>query len=227
MRHALIANLRTRFALLWSQGKALAAVLSLCTLLLVEGPLVPEARAQDASAVADSATETAGSVFKGVGRRYSSIHVGIDLLVLSTPHYAASRVLFGSQYSLWGEWWPGDALGVKGMYASQKYPDLVNTSETHASTTLAFLGKYRFDTGSDWHFTVGGGLGSSDRTPPSRTADLKAASVLVTEMRAGMKTAEFLWLEGGVLIFDGHSGTGSSAERVGSTSYSLGLNFGF
>ena len=111
MRHALIANLRIRFALLWSQGKALAAVHSLCTLLLVEGPLVPEARAQDASAVADSAIETAGSVFKGVGRRYSSIHVGIALLVLSTPHYAGSRGLFGSQYSLWGEWWPEDAFG--------------------------------------------------------------------------------------------------------------------
>ena len=80
--------------------------------------------------------------------------------------------------------------------------------------------------GGDWHFTVGGGLGGSDRNPPTG-ADLASTSVLVTEMRAGFKTSDFLWLEGGVLVLDGQSGSGSAAQRVGSTSYSLGLNFGF
>jgi len=199
-----------------------ALVFCSCTFLLWEGTCPPQAQAQDTSA----ATESPGSVFEGVGRRYPSIHLGVDFLLLSTPHYTANRAVFGSQYSFWGEFWPWDAFGVKGLYASQKYPDLSNASSTHATTTLAALGKYRFDMGGDWHFTVGGGLGGSDRNPPTG-ADLASTSVLVTEMRAGFKTSDFLWLEGGVLVLDGQSGSGSAAQRVGSTSYSLGLNFGF
>jgi len=199
-----------------------ALVFCSCTFLLWEGTCPPQAQAQDAS----TATESPGSVFEGVGRRYPSIHLGVDFLLLSTPHYTANRAVFGSQYSFWGEFWPWDAFGVKGLYASQKYPDFSNASSTHATTTLAALGKYRFDMGGDWHFTVGGGLGGSDRNPPTG-ADLASTSVLVTEMRAGFKTSDFLWLEGGVLVLDGQSGSGSAAQRVGSTSYSLGLNFGF
>ena len=222
MRITLITKVKFLPSRLQLRAGAWAALISLSTLALLGGPMFQKARAQNASA----ATEPAGSVFEGVGRRYPSLHVGLDFMVLSTPHYSANRAVFGSQYSFWGEYWPQDAFGVKGIYASQKYPDLSNASLSHATTTLAFLGKYRFDTGSDWHFTVGGGIGSSDRNPPTGT-DLKSTSVLVTEMRAGLKASEFLWLEGGVLVLDGHSGSGSSAARVGSTNYGFGLNFGF
>ena len=111
--------------------------------------MLPEAHAQDVSSATEAATKTAGSVFKGVGRRYPSFHMGLDFMALSTPHYSANRAVFGSQYSFWGEYWPQDAFGVKGIYASQKYPDLSNASLSHATTTLAFLGKYRFDTGPE------------------------------------------------------------------------------
>ena len=224
MKITLITKVKSLPSRLQLRAGAWAALISLSTLALLGGPMFQKAHAQNASA----ATEPAGSVFEGVGRGYPSLHVGLDFMVLSTPHYSANRAVFGSQYSFWGEYWPWDAFGFKSMYASQKYPDLSNASLNHATTTLALLGKYRFDTSSDWHFTVGGGFGSSDhdRNPPAST-DLKATSVLVTEMRAGVKTTEFLWLEGGVLVLDGHSGSGSSAARVGSTSYGFGLNFGF
>ena len=226
MKPTLIVKVEFLPSLLQLRAGAWAALISCGTLGLLGGAMLPEAHAQDVSSATEAATETAGSVFKGVGRRYPSLHMGLDFMALSTPHYSANRAVFGSQYAFWGEYWPQDAFGVKGIYASQKYPDLSNANLSHATTTLAFLGKYRFDTGSDWHFTVGVGVGSSDRNPPTGT-DLKSTSVLVTEMRTGLKASEFLWLEGGVLVLDGRSGSGSSAARVGSTNYGFGLNFGF
>ena len=55
----------------------------------------------------------------------------------------------------------------------------------------------------------------------------KYGSSLVSEFRIGIKIFPEIWIEGGFLTVDGSSGSGPDDQRLGSSSYLIGISYGF
>ena len=62
------------------------------------------------------------TVFGGVGRKFATWQVGLDLLILSYPHFNAFRNRLNlKNHVSWLEWWLKDNWGLKSFYSEQSY----------------------------------------------------------------------------------------------------------
>ena len=55
----------------------------------------------------------------------------------------------------------------------------------------------------------------------------KYGSSLASEFRIGIEFFPEIWTEGGFLTIDGSSGSGPDDQRLGSSSYLIGISYGF
>ena len=173
--------------------------------------------------VMDSASP---SIFRGVGRQLPKWGVGLDLLVISTPHYQAKRKLGLNNYSLWGQWWGSDLWGVKSFFSEQSYHLFGNTSDSAeaVSRNLGILFKIRHALNLDWRVSAGMGIAKTGLSPQGSA---KSCTSLVSEIKASLELNPDFSLDLGILTIDGTTGTGAQDQRLGSTSHMIGLGFVF
>ena len=167
------------------------------------------------------------TVFGGVGRKFPIWQSGLDLLVLSSPHYSAFRNHFElSNRIYWGEWWHTDRLGVKFFLSQQSFTmfgeignrPLVNTSHQ------GLLAKTQQSLAESWKISAGLGLAKTEFILESQR---KLGNSLVSEFRIGFEFSADLWSEAGILTIDSSSGSGSGDQRLGSSGYLIGMSYGF
>ena len=167
------------------------------------------------------------TVFGGVGRKLPTWQAGIDLLLLSTPHYRAFRNRLDLRnYVYWGEWWYNDRWGIKGLFSEQSFRMFGATGNRSESKTshLGALAKTQHSLTDSWKISAGLGV---VKTEFALGSQLKQGNSLVTEFRMGMEMSANLWTEVGILTIDSASGSGSEDQRLGSTGYLIGMSYGF
>ena len=149
------------------------------------------------------------------------------MLILSTPHYNAFRnQLDLSNYVFWGEWWYNDDWGVKGFHSEQSFQMFGSSgsSETSITRHLGVIAKTQFSLSESLKLSAGLGLANTEFSLGSQR---KSGDSLVSEFRMGMKILDDFWTEAGILTIDSSSGSGSGDQRLGSTGYLIGFNYGF
>ena len=167
------------------------------------------------------------TVFGGVGRKFPTLQAGLDLLILSSPHYNAYRnQLELSNQVYWGEWWYSDRWGVKGFLSEQSFTMFGTGGNSPQANTshLGLLAKTQQSIAETWKISAGLGLAKTDFVLESQR---KHGNSLVSEFRIGFKFSADLWTEAGILTIDSTSGSGSGDQRLGSTGYLIGLSYGF
>ena len=167
------------------------------------------------------------TVFGGVGRKFPTVQAGIDLLILSSPHYNAYRnQLELSNRVYWGEWWYSDRWGVKGFLSEQSFTMFGTGGNSPQANTshLGLLAKTQQSIAETWKISAGLGLAKTDFVLESQR---KHGNSLVSEFRIGFEFSADLWTEAGILTIDSTSGGGSGDQRLGSTGYLIGLSYGF
>ncbi len=167
------------------------------------------------------------TVFGGVGRKFPTLQAGLDLLILSSPHYNAYRnQLELSNRVYWGEWWYSDRWGVKGFLSEQSFTMFGASGNSPQANTshLGLLAKTQQSIAETWKISAGLGLAKTDFVLESQR---KHGNSLVSEFRIGFKFSADLWTEAGILTIDSTSGSGSGDQRLGSTGYLIGLSYGF
>ena len=167
------------------------------------------------------------TVFGGVGRKFPTLQAGLDLLILSSPHYNAYRnQLELSNRVYWGEWWYSDRWGVKGFLSEQSFTMFGTSGNSPQANTshLGLLAKTQQSIAETWKISAGLGLAKTDFVLESQR---KHGNSLVSEFRIGFKFSADLWTEAGILTIDSTSGSGSGDQRLGSTGYLIGLSYGF
>ena len=167
------------------------------------------------------------TVFGGVGRKFPTVQAGLDLLILSSPHYNAYRnQLELSNRVYWGEWWYSDRWGVKGFLSEQSFTMFGTGGNSPQANTshLGLLAKTQQSIAETWKISAGLGLAKTDFVLESQR---KHGNSLVSEFRIGFKFSADLWTEAGILTIDSTSGSGSGDQRLGSTGYLIGLSYGF
>ena len=167
------------------------------------------------------------TVFGGVGRKFPTLQAGLDLLILSSPHYNAYRnQLELSNQVYWGEWWYSDRWGVKGFLSEQSFTMFGTSGNSPQANTshLGLLAKTQQSIAETWKISAGLGLAKTDFVLESQR---KHGNSLVSEFRIGFKFSADLWTEAGILTIDSTSGGGSGDQRLGSTGYLIGLSYGF
>ena len=167
------------------------------------------------------------TVFGGVGRKFPTLQAGLDLLILSSPHYNAYRnQLELSNQVYWGEWWYSDRWGVKGFLSEQSFTMFGTGGNSPQANTshLGLLAKTQQSIAESWKISAGLGLAKTDFVLESQR---KHGNSLVSEFRIGFKFSADLWTEAGILTIDSDSGSGSGDQRLGSTGYLIGLSYGF
>ena len=168
------------------------------------------------------------TVFGGVGRKFPIWQAGLDLLLLSTPHYSAFRnPLELRNHVYWGEWWYNDRWGIKGLFSEQSFRMFGatgNRSESKSSH-LGALAKTQHSLTDSWKISAGLGWAKTELTRAG--SQRKYGNSLVTEFRMGMEISANFWTEAGILTIDSASGSGSEDQRLGSTGYLIGLSYGF
>jgi len=167
------------------------------------------------------------TVFGGVGRKFPTLQAGLDLLILSSPHYNAYRnQLELSNRVYWGEWWYSDRWGVKGFLSEQSFTMFGTGGNSPQANTshLGLLAKTQQSIAETWKISAGLGLAKTDFVLESQR---KHGNSLVSEFRIGFKFSADLWTEAGILTIDSTSGSGSGDQRLGSTGYLIGLSYGF
>ena len=167
------------------------------------------------------------TVFGGVGRKFPTVQAGLDLLILSSPHYNAYRnQLELSNRVYWGEWWYSDRWGVKGFLSEQSFTMFGTGGNSPQANTshLGLLAKTQQSIAETWKISAGLGLAKTDFVLESQR---KHGNSLVSEFRIGFKFSADLWTEAGILTIDSTSGSGYGDQRLGSTGYLIGLSYGF
>ena len=167
------------------------------------------------------------TVFGGVGRKFPTLQAGLDLLILSSPHYNAYRnQLELSNRVYWGEWWYSDRWGVKGFLSEQSFTMFGASGNSPQANTshLGLLAKTQLSIAESWKISAGLGLAKTEFVLESQR---KHGNSLVSEFRIGFKFSADLWTEAGILTIDSTSGSGYGDQRLGSTGYLIGLSYGF
>ena len=167
------------------------------------------------------------TVFGGVGRKFPTLQTGLDLLILSSPHYNAYRnQLELSDRVYWGEWWYSDRLGIKGFLSEQSFTMFGASGNVPQANTshLGFLVKTQQSIVESWKISAGLGLAKTEFVIEGQR---KYGNSLVSEFRIGLKFSVDLWMEAGILTIDSTSGSGAGDQRLGSTGYLIGLSYGF
>ena len=167
------------------------------------------------------------TVFGGVGRKFPTAQAGLDLLILSSPHYNAYRnQLELSNRVYWGEWWYSDRWGIKGFLSEQSFTMFGASGNSQQANTshLGLLAKTQQSIVESWKISAGLGLAKTEFVLESQR---KHGNSLVSEFRIGFKFSVDLWMEAGILTIDSTSGSGAGDQRLGSTGYLIGLSYGF
>ena len=167
------------------------------------------------------------TVFGGVGRKYPTWQAGLDLLILSSPHYKAFRNQFElSDRVVWGEWWYSDGLGVKALYSEQSFTMFGESGNGPQAKTshLGFLTKIQQTLVKPWKMSAGLGLAKTEFVLENQ---IKLGNSLISELRIGFELLANFWTEVGILTIDSSSGGGSGDQRLGSTGYLFGFSYGF
>ena len=178
-------------------------------------------------ALAEDSKDAPATVFGGIGRKLPTWQAGLDLLILSNPHYSAFRNQFElSNRAYWGEWWYSDSWGLKGLLSEQTFKMFAQNGNSNLSNTshLGLLAKTQHSLEDSWKISAGIGLA---KTVFILDNQRKLGNSFVTEFRIGNEISTDFWLEGGILTFDSASGNGDTDQRLGSTAYLLGLSYGF
>tara|TARA_B100000945_G_scaffold85022_1_gene65919 strand:- start:204 stop:863 length:660 start_codon:yes stop_codon:yes gene_type:complete len=166
------------------------------------------------------------TVFGGVGRKLPTWLFGLDLIVLANPHYSANRTRMKlGNYVFWGEWWNSDLLGFKVMHSEQTFSMFDNTGSQPESNSrhLGFLAKFQHSLKVDMKISAGIGLSNTEFVLNNQR---KYGRSLVSEFRIGIEIFPGTWTEGGFLTIDGSSGNGTDDQRLGSSSYLIGVSYG-
>ena len=170
---------------------------------------------------------SAPTVFGGVGRKLPTWQFGLDLIVLANPHYRAYRNWPQlNNRVFWGEWWISDFWGFKVMFSEQTFRMFDSSGKQPESNSrhLGFLAKLQHPLSVDMKISAGIGLANTEFTLGNQH---KYGSSLVSEFRIGIEFFPEIWTEGGFLTVDGSSGSGPDDQRLGSSSYLIGLSYGF
>ena len=167
------------------------------------------------------------TVFGGVGRKLPTWQFGLDLIVLANPHYSAYRNhLQLSDRVIWGEWLKSDFWGFKVILSEQTFSmfDSRGNQPETKSRHLGFLAKVQHPLSVDMKISAGIGLANTEFALGNQQ---KYGRSLVSEFRFGIELFPEIWTEGGFLTFDGSSGSGLDDQRLGSSSYLIGISYGF
>ena len=167
------------------------------------------------------------SVFGGVGRKLPTWQFGLDFIILGNPHYSAKRNrLKLENYVFWGEWWNSDLLGFKLMHSEQTFSMFDRTGDKPESYSrhLGFLAKVQHSLEVDKKISAGIGFSNTEFELNNQR---KYGSSLLSEFRIGIEFFPRVWIEGGFLTVDGSSGNGPDDQRLGSSSYLVGVSLGF
>ena len=167
------------------------------------------------------------TVFGGVGRKLPTWQFGLDLIILANPHYSAYRnQLQLNNRVFWGEWWKSDFWGFKVMLSEQTFSmfDSSGNQPDSNSKDLGFLTKIQHPLSVDMKISAGIGLANTEFVLGNQH---KYGSSLVSEFRIGVEFFPEIWTEGGFLTVDGSSGSGPDDQRLGSSSYLIGISYGF
>jgi len=167
------------------------------------------------------------TVFGGVGRKLPTWQFGLDLTLLSNPHYNAYRnhLQLGNRV-FWGEWWRNDFWGLKVLFSEQTF-SMFDTSGNQLESNskhLGFLAKVQHSLSVDMRISAGIGLANTEFALGNQN---KYGDSLVSEFRIGFELFPEIWTEGGFLTIDGSSGSGPDDQRLGSSSYLIGVSYGF
>jgi hypothetical protein len=167
------------------------------------------------------------TVFGGVGRKLPTWQFGLDLIVLANPHYSAyrNRPQLNNRV-FWGEWLISDFWGIKVMFTEQTFSmfDSSGNQPESNSRHLGFLAKIQHPLSVDMKISGGIGLVNTEFALGNQR---KYGNSLVSEFRIGIELLPEIWTEGGFLTIDGSSGSGPDDQRLGSSSYLIGLSYGF
>ena len=167
------------------------------------------------------------TVFGGVGRKLPTWQFGLDLIILANPHYSANRNhLQLSNRVFWGEWWNSDFWGIKVMLTEQTFSmfDSSGNQPESNSRHFGFLAKIQHPLSVDMKISGGIGLANTEFALGNQR---KYGNSLVSEFRIGIELLPEIWTEGGFLTIDGSSGSGPDDQRLGSSSYLIGISYGF
>ena len=167
------------------------------------------------------------TVFGGVGRKLPTWQFGLDLIILANPHYSANRNQVQlSNRVFWGEWWKSDFWGIKVMLTEQTFSmfDSSGNQPESNSRHLGFLAKIQHPLSVDMKISGGIGLANTEFALGNQR---KYGNSLVSEFRIGIELLPEIWTEGGFLTIDGSSGSGTDDQRLGSSSYIIGISYGF
>jgi len=170
---------------------------------------------------------SAPTVFGGVGRKLPIWQFGLDLIVLANPHYRAYRNWPKlNNRVFWGEWLKSDFWGFKVMFSEQTFRMFDSSGKQPESNSrhLGFLAKLQHPLSVDMKISAGIGLANTEFALGNQQ---KYGDSLVSEFRIGIEFSPGIWTEGGFLNIDGSSGSGPDDQRLGSSSYLIGVSYGF
>jgi hypothetical protein len=179
------------------------------------------------SALSEEKFAAPATVFGGVGRKFPIWQSGLDLLILSSPHYSAFRnQLELNNRVYWGEWWYSDRWGVKGLFSEQSFTIFGESGNRPQANTShhGLLAKTQQSLAESWKISAGLGLVKTEFILENQR---KLGNSLVSEFRIGFEFSADLWTEVGILTIDSTSGSGSGDQRLGSTGYLIGMSYGF
>ena len=166
------------------------------------------------------------TVFGGVGRKLPSWQLGLDLIILANPHYSALRNRLGFDSRVfWGEWWKSDNWGFKVMLSEQTFSmfDSSGNQPESNSSHLGFLVNFQHPLSVEMKISAGIGFANTEFELGNQR---KYGNSLVSEFRIGIELFPDIWTEGGFLTIDGSSGSGPDDQRLGSSSYLMGISYG-
>ena len=125
----------------------------------------------------------------------------------------------------WGEWWKIDYWGFKVMFSEQTFSmfDSSGTQPDSYSSHLGFLTNIQHPLSDGTKISAGIGFANTEFVIGDQR---KNGSSLVSEFRIGMELFPEIWTEGGFLTIDGSSGSGPNDQRLGSSSYLIGISYG-
>ena len=167
------------------------------------------------------------TVFGGVGRKLPTWQFGLDLIVFANPHYSAHRNrLQLNNRVFWGEWWNSDIWGFKVMLSEQTFSmfDSNGNQAESDSRHIGFLAKFQQPLSDNMKTSAGIGFANTEFALGDQR---KYGRSLASEFRVGIELFPEIWTEGGFLTIDGSSGSGPEDHRLGSSSYLIGISYGF
>jgi hypothetical protein len=172
----------------------------------------------------EEAFEEAQGAFDDLTRAHPRYRVGATWMLLSTPHFSAHREAGQGNWLAFAEWWPRDEWGVRGLFAQQSFRRFGEPKTNAPLRHWGAMAKGRIPISGNLQAFAGAGFASTqleDANAPKR------ATSLLSEFLLSFRMADQVWLEGGTFTFDGSSGEGPGDQRLGSTSYVVGITFGF